>query len=144
MSLMLCVSGKTLGGKRPLFPDWRVPVPEEFHDGSRCLRDVIECIVRREIEAFRERQRERCVERVLFVRDIAEGRAKGKIDSGGRSDEVQEVDADEAVAAALQAFEDGIYLVFIDDEEKRDLDETVFLQQESHLLFVRLTLLSGI
>ena len=55
----------------------------------------------------------------------------------------QPVDADSAVTTALQAFEDGIYLVILDEKEQRDLDREVHLRPDSHLVFVRLVMLAG-
>jgi hypothetical protein len=43
----------------------------------------------------------------------------------------------------LQAFEDGLYLVIVDGNEQRDLDQQVFLQPDSRVAFVRLALLAG-
>ena len=79
---------------------------------------------------------------VLSAREIEEGAAKGKIDSGGR-DLDQKVDPAEAVGVALEAFEDGLYLVIIDDEEYRDLDREVYLQPDSRITFLRLIMLAG-
>ena len=53
------------------------------------------------------------------------------------------VDVEEAVGTALQAFEDGLFLVVLDETELRDLDAQVFVQADSRLTFVRLTLLAG-
>jgi hypothetical protein len=47
------------------------------------------------------------------------------------------------VATALQAFEDGLYLVIIDEVERRSLDEPVHLAEDSQLVFIRLTFLAG-
>lgn len=145
MNSMIGVRGKQIGKKRPLFPEWRLPIPGEFYDGSRRLRDLLELVVRNEVAAFLKREDARQEARVLSALEIESGRIAGKVDMGGREpgDEAQTVDVDAAVATALQAFEDGIFLVFLDDEEKRDLDETIFVQPDSLLLFVRLTLLSG-
>lgn len=62
----------------------------------------------------------------------------------GDRDETEAWDeAEEAVAVALQAFEDGLYLVVIDGEERRSLDEPVYLRDDSTLVFVKLTFLAG-
>jgi len=79
---------------------------------------------------------------VLSAKEIEAGAARGKVDSGGR-DLNQEVDEEEAVGVALQAFEDGLYLVIIDDREYRELDAEVFLQPESRITFLRLIMLAG-
>lgn len=106
------------------------------------LRELITQIVRGEVQAFEQRQQERKLVRILTEKEIEAGLEKGRVDSGGR-DLHQEVDADQAIATALQAFEDGIYLVFLDDEEQRELDRQVYLQPDSKLTFVRLVLLAG-
>src|SRR5207253_7328583 len=54
-------------------------------------------------------------------RQIADGAARGKIDMGGREYDPQAADPDAAVAAALQAFEDGLYLVVLDEQELKRL-----------------------
>jgi hypothetical protein len=96
----------------------------------------------REVEAFKQRQEERRLVRILTECHFEEGMSKGRVDFGGRELH-QPVDADSAVATALQAFEDGIYLVILDGEEQRELDREVHLQSDSHLVFVRLVMLAG-
>ena len=140
---MLTIRGKALGRKKPLFADWSIPLPPELGDGgSLTLRDLIDRVVRAEVEAFKKRQKERTLFRALTERQIQERAAKGKVEIGG-SDLDQKVDADEAVATALQAFEDGLYLVVVDEQEQRSLDAQVFLQQDSKVAFVRLVMLAG-
>ena len=78
----------------------------------------------------------------LTARQIEEGVAGGKIDSGGRP-LAQEVNEEQAVGAALQAFEDRLYLVVLDGQEQRELDRQVFLRPDSRLTFVRLVMLAG-
>ena len=53
------------------------------------------------------------------------------------------VDPEQAVATALQGFEDGLYLVMIDGVEQRDLNASVFVTDASQLVFIRLTFLAG-
>jgi hypothetical protein len=81
--------------------------------------------------------------RALTAQQIAEGAERGKIDMGGSETPLQEVSEDEAVAVACQAFEDGLFLAVIDGEDYRELDREVYLQPDSRLTFVRLTLLAG-
>ena len=45
---------------------------------------------------------------------------------------------EQAIGAALEAFEDGMYLVVLDGEEQRNLDAQVYLRDESRIAFVRL------
>lgn len=140
----LTISGKALGSRKPLFADWSIPFPPQWQgEGGLTLRDLIARVVRSEVEAFRERQQERQVFRALTAREIAAGAERGKIEMGGSEVGAQPVDEDEAVAAACQAFEDGLYLVVIDGEEQREIDCEIHVRPESRVAFVRLTLLAG-
>jgi hypothetical protein len=140
----LTISGKAIGARKPLFADWSVPLPPDWDStGGRTLRDLIACVVGAEVRAFRERQIERQMFRALTAREIAAGAEKGKIEMGGSDVSPQSVDEDDAVAVACQAFEDGIYLVVIDGEEQREIDCEIHLRPDSHVTFVRLTLLAG-
>jgi hypothetical protein len=140
---MLTISGKTLGKKKPLFADWSIPFPPDLGDGgSLTLRDLIGRVVRAEVKAFTERQEQRQLLRALTAADVEKGVLKGKIESGGQEVK-QPVDAEEAVGTALQAFEDGLYLVVVDGAEQRQLDGQVFLQPDSQVAFIRLAMLAG-
>jgi hypothetical protein len=140
---MITVSGRALGRKKPLFDDFSIPLSPTHEGESQTLRDVIERIVRHEVAAFRRRQEDRRVLRALTAREIADAAAAGRVAMGESEVEPQDVDEDAAVGTALQAFEDGLYLVAIDGDEYRELDRQVFLNEDSRLTFIRLTLLAG-
>lgn len=141
---MITISGKTIGKKQPLFADWSIPFPPDLDEGGDrlTLRDLITRVVRGEVEAFRQRQQERQLVRALTASQVDEGVRKGKVDMGGRTLK-QPVDEEDAVAVALQAFEDGLYLVILDGEEQSELDREVNLQPDSRVTFVRLVMLAG-
>jgi hypothetical protein len=140
---MLTISGKALGKKKPLFADFSIPYPPELGEGGAVqLRDLLSRIVRHEVEAFRERQEDRKFVKALTERQISEQATRGKIDMGGR-DLVQKVDTDEAIRVALEAFEDGLFLVIIDGSDYKTLESEVFLLPDSKVGFVRLTMLAG-
>lgn len=141
---MLTIDGKALGRKKALFADWSIPLPPDLDGdgGGLTLRQLITRIVLAEVEAFRGRQEERKLLKALTAAQIDDGLARGKVDMGGR-DLKQEVDEEQAVGAALQAFEDGIYMVVLDGDEQRDLDREIYLQPDSRITFIRLALLAG-
>lgn len=140
---MLTLHAKVVGQKKALFSDWQIPLPPDPADGNQwLLRDLITHTVHTEITAFEARQEERRFERVLSRREIDEASRHGKIDSGGRQP-TDPVDRNLAVGAALQAFEDGLYYVFIDDEQYEQLDDPVYLAEDSTVRFVRLVPLVG-
>lgn len=144
MSTTIVVEGKVLGRKRPLFTDWRIELPPDWQrSGDRIkLRDLITRVVGEEVDAFQQRQEERRLARIMSRAEIELGRVSGKVDPGER-DLMQEVDTAEAVGAALQAFEDGLYFVFIDNVQQTDLDREIYLKVESKVTFIRLVALVG-
>lgn len=144
----MIVTGKSLGSRKKLFVDWSIPIPPESKDdgdgdGGLTLRDLIERIVREQVQAFKKRQQDAQFVRALTNLEIEQAAETGKITMGGSEISPQEVDIDEAVHQALQAFEDGIYLVVIDEQRPTDLDSQVFLTDDSQITFIRLTLLTG-
>jgi len=140
---MAIVSGKALGRRKPLFADFSIPIPPDFGGDSPTLRQLIDHVVRHEVAAFRERQVARQLLRALTAKEIDGAAAAGKIVMGEIEFEPQSVNADDAVGTALTAFGDGLYLVAIDGQEYRELDQQVFLHEDSQVTFIRLTLLAG-
>jgi len=144
----IVVTTKALGRRKHLLDDFSTHIPppptggEDDGDGSYTLRDLIERVVIEQVRLFRERQENGKFIRALTEKEIEQAAAKGKIEMGGR-DLNQEVDTDDAIANALQAFEDGIYLVSIDGRRYRELEEQVYLQPGSRITFIRLVLLAG-
>ena len=141
---MPLISGKALGRRKPLFADWSLPVPPQARgEGGLTLRSLIERIVREQVTAFRQRQADNSMLRALTERQIDQAVERGKVTMGASDVPVQEVDEESAVGAAWQAFEDGLYLVVIDEVEQKRLDAQVYLTDDSRITFLRLTLLAG-
>ena len=143
----MLITTKSLGSKKPLFADFSVPLPPDWDDdgdSGKTLRDLIEEVVTHEVGAFKKRQADRQFLRALTATEIEKGVDQGKIEMGASEVKPQNVDLDHAVDAALVGFEDGLYLVIIDEKQYKDLDEAVFITQDSRLTFVRLTMLSGL
>ena len=146
MTDTITIAGRTAGSRRPAFPDFSVPLPPgNGGGGGLTLRDLIARVVRAEVDAFADRKDARRLDRVLSPTAIAAGLARGRVDPAAKPAAVTDrsVDADAAVATAWQAFEDGIYLVLIDEVEHRDLDAQVYLKPDSRLTFIRLVFLAG-
>ena len=141
----MIIETRTIGRRvRPL-DGWTIPEPpiDGAGDGENLtLRELITRVVRAEVAAFDRRERARRFVRVLSDAEIAEGAARGRVDPGGRP-ATGPVDVEHAVGAALQGFEDGLYLVVLDGNEQRELDREVFVRADSKLVFLRLTFLAG-
>ncbi len=144
MESQIIIETKVLGRRKKLLDDWAVDIPPEVDDrgGNLTLRNLISYIVAGGVKAFKQRQYDNKFVRVLTERQIEEAVEKGKVDMGGRELD-QQVDEDEAIGAALQAFEDGLYLVIIDGNEQKKLDKEVCVQVDSKITFIRLVMLAG-
>lgn len=131
-----------------IIDSWTIPTPPPSAptrgegDGSVTLRQLISGVVRDQIEAFRHRASRHRLDRVLTATEIDDAAALGKVDPGGRPLRA-DVDLEAAIGAALQAFEDGMYLVIVDGVEQTDLDAQVFVRDDSQLVFIRLVFLAG-
>ena len=144
MSNTFTVEGRVAGQKRPVFSDWHVELPPAHapRGDSMKLRDLISTVVAKEVDAFRTRQQERKLALVMSKQQIEQGLQAGRVTPGER-DLQQEVNTEDAISTALQAFTDGLYFVFIDDAQQMDLETEVFLKTDSHVIFLRLTALVG-
>ena len=141
----MIISTRQLGKKKPPTSDWDYTPPEEWlgpGDGGLTLRELLTRIVQDEVAAYNQRKKEERLTAVLSQREIEAAAARGKITMGG-NEEWPQADADAAVGEALQAFEDGLYLVFLDEVEQTDLDAQIFLKVDSTLTFIKLTFLTG-
>lgn len=143
MPSTMTVAAKVLGQKNPL-GRWSIPIPAGWQEpGARVtVRDLIAAVVLEEVQAFRTRQEEQRLTRILTEAEIAQGVEQGKVEMGGR-DLAQVVDPQAAVATALQAFDDGLYFVFVDAEQQISLDSAVSVQPGAQVTFVRLVALAG-
>ena len=142
---MVLVTTRVLGKRRPLLDDWSVDLPAGHGGGDGdglTLRELIARVVRAEVAAFRRRQREGTLLRVLSPAEIESSAARGRVVPGGRP-ETAEVDEEAAIAVAITGFEDGLYLVLIDGTEQHDLDAQVYIRPDTRLTFLRLTFLAG-
>lgn len=142
---MVILEARALGRSKPLIPEWSTPLPplpEREGSGDLTLRTLLERIVRAQVAAYDARQEAQQFVHVLTQREIERGASQGRIDSGGRERSAP-VDVEQAIAVALSAFEDRMYLVLIDGQEQKDLDATVRIEESSRVMFVRLTFLAG-
>jgi hypothetical protein len=119
------------------------PLEVERDAGIETVRDLLEAIVREQVEAFRSRKREAKMLRVLTERAIADGRDAGRIAAGDQEPDDRLPDPEQAIEAALTAFQDGFYYVFINDAQVDRLDQAVDPGESTDVLFVRLTPLAG-
>lgn len=106
------------------------------------LKELIERIVALEVDAFRQRQTDNQFLRVLTESQLLEAAESGKISLGGQEFK-QEVNTDEAITTAIQAFEDGLYYAFYGENQIERLTDVVNLEYNQEIMFLRLVALAG-
>ena len=106
------------------------------------LRDLIVAVVFEEVSAFDRRREQRAFVHVLTDREIADGVVSGRVHSENFPVGAP-VHLLDATATALQAFDDGLYQVYVDDEPIDSLEQVVHIHQGTRLMFLRLVALAG-
>jgi hypothetical protein len=119
-------------------------VDRDFADlaGETTLRQLLASLVRDEVAGYEVRRQAQQVLRVLTPADLASGHTTGRFRSGGRSTPPAPV-PDVAIARALEAFHDGLYLAVLDGAQVEDLDAPLHVTVSSRLRLVRLVALAG-
>ncbi len=141
MQKQIAISIKMLGKKRPVLENVSIQLPDELSD-STTLSQLIELIVRQQVAHFNQNREGDNVLRYLDSSQIQAMKERGKIDFGSVYN-TQKADVEKAVQDALQAFEDGLYFVFIDNEKIESVGEQIELKPNAKLLFLRLVALTG-
>jgi hypothetical protein len=118
--------------------------------GPVTARQLIKASVTAEVTAFQARAEEASLVRVLTREGLARELATGAVRTGGPQDLADTAAAEPApgavgaaVDAALLAFGDGLFKVFVADRELADDDAPVALADGAQLLFLRLMPLAG-
>ncbi|MCP4961900.1 MAG: hypothetical protein GY925_21865 [Actinomycetia bacterium] len=136
----LQVEAAVAGRKRAGAPDH--PLVVALSAGPTSLRDLIEAVVRAEVQAFVARVGDQRLVRVLTEEQLVEGLGEGSVRSGGR-EVAAEVDPDSAVRTAVEAQQDGLFQTIVDDAPVDDLDEVIEIRDGTRVMFLRLVPLAG-
>ena len=140
MTINLIVETKQLGQRKRLVPEWGFAL-DAVADQPSTLRGLIGELVKREVSAYNERQLNQVQQRILGFADIERGVRQGKITLGGRPAQLAEIDI--AIDTAVQAFKDGLFFVFLNENQIMGLDESLQLSPDTHILILRLVALAG-
>ena len=106
------------------------------------LKELITECVRSEVERFNESWEETSLLPFLSPQEIGEQAQGGKITFGEKENRTL-ADLDTALDTALLAFTDGLFTVFINDEEVKSLDAPLTIEADTVITFIRLTFLVG-
>ena len=144
--MLIHISVKQAGKKKPVIAEREIDV-----GCPQTVRQLLEGIVAQEVAAYNAKTAENAagwtpqdslIFKALTENEMEDLADTGKIGFGARYNTKQQ-NSEEAIDNALQSFEDGLYRVFINDEEVHRPDEPLSLQEGARLTFFRLTMLAG-
>jgi len=127
---------KKLGKKKIKFIE--IILKEEVHR----LESLILQMVENEVERFNEKMENPQILSFLSTHTLNKKAQEGKVAFGDIANQ-EKVMLSEAVENALLAFKDGLFVVFIDDEEIKTLNQEIKIDASSEVVFMRLTFLTG-
>ena len=114
----------------------------EISDNIKNVKELLTEFVTINVNKFNEGLTEDDIVPYLTDEKINDLSEAGKI-SFGVNYNGQKQELDKAVENALQSYEDGIYRIFVNDEEVGEIHSEVNLNENDELTFVRLTMLAG-
>ena len=135
--MKIYINMKQAGSRRNVLAQKPYEIPGE----PSSLRELLEALVRTEVQAYRERQGKDEVLQMLGAEEIEAQAETGKV-AFGRVYNEKKIDEEKAVNNAWQAYQDGLVRVFQNDAEI-DADTPLRLHEGDTLTLIRLTFLSG-
>ncbi|SFM92429.1 hypothetical protein SAMN05428949_1331 [Chitinophaga sp. YR627] len=136
----LIINIKVAGRKHAILE--KKPIEIDDIGSNPTVRELITAVVTQQVIAYNNKPFEKNVLPFLTTEQIEGQTATGKVGFGSIYNE-QKADLPKAQEAALQAFEDGMFAVFADEEELKSLSDHFVLQPATVITFIRLTFLAG-
>ena len=104
-------------------------------------KDLITELVKINVEKFNKKIDEKDILSIMTNENIAKAARIGKIGDEVHGD--KKANLEKALDTAYLAFEDGLYCIFINDEQTEKLDDSLNLKDGDILTLIRLTMLAG-
>ena len=106
------------------------------------LSELLTECVRSEVARFNREKANPTLLPFLSATEIQQQSATGKVGFGD-SFNTTKVVVEDAIENILLAFKDGLFVVFIDDDEIKSLEQQTNISTKSNITFIRLTFLTG-
>ena len=113
----------------------------ELTNNISTTKDLITELVKINVEKFNKKIDEKDILSIMTNENIAEAARIGKIGDEVHGD--KKANLEKALDTAYLAFEDGLYCIFINDEQSEKLDDSLNLKDGDILTLIRLTMLAG-
>ena len=113
-----------------------------FDENINVVEELIKAAVATTVNEYNQRRESSDLITVLTPGSIEDKAQTGKVSFGVNYGE-KSPDLETAVNNALEAFADGIAVIFADDKKLDSLDEAIDINDIKSLTFVKLTMLAG-
>ena len=113
----------------------------ELKNKISTTKDLITELVKINVEKFNKKIDEKDILSIMTNENIAKTARIGKIGDEVHGD--KKANLEKAFDTAYLAFEDGLYCIFINDEQTEKLDDSLNLKDGDILTLIRLTMLAG-
>ena len=113
----------------------------ELKNKISTTKDLITELVKINVEKFNKKIDEKDILSIMTNENIAKAARIGKIGDEVHGD--KKANLEKALDTAYLAFEDGLYCIFINDEQTEKLDDSLNLKDGDIITFIRLTMLAG-
>ena len=113
----------------------------ELKNKISTTKDLITELVKINVEKFNKKIDENDILSIMTNENIAKAARIGKIGDEVHGD--KKANLKKALDTAYLAFEDGLYCIFINDEQTEKLDDSLNLKDGDILTLIRLTMLAG-
>lgn len=137
------VTVKQLGRKHPVLSEQKIEI--DSNDSIISLEDLLKLVVQQQVEEFNARSFE--LEDEDSTKIPMDDYLNILTDTGkvgfGSIYNLKKADVQKAQGNAIQAFEDGMFAVFYNEEQLEKLDQTIDLSLQHTFTFIRLAFLAG-
>lgn len=137
------VTVKQLGRKHPVLSEQKIEI--NYKDSVISLGNLLKLIVQQQVEEFNAKSFE--LEDEDYTKIPTDNYLNILTDTGkvgfGSIYNLKKADVLIAQDNAIQAFEDGMFAVFYNDEQIEHLEQTIDLSLQHTFTFIRLTFLAG-
>lgn len=113
----------------------------ELSNKISTTKDLITELVKINVEKFNQKIDNKYILSIMTNEDISEAARRGKIGDEIHGD--KKTNLEKALDTAYLAFEDGLFYIFINDEQTEKIDDSLNLKDGDVLTFIKLTMLAG-
>lgn len=117
-------------------------IPFQLSSVPKTLQSLIAACVTTEVEKYNQKRQKIELATFLNPQQIQEQAEQGKI-AFGEIHNLTLIDVDKAISTALLAHKDGLYVIFVDGTEIKQLTDPVEINEKSEIVIIRLTFLVG-